>query len=439
MKTMLHKHRGLSLGLGFLTLSLAVGLQAKPKLRTVDLPAMDARAQVPVTWEVHTQNPAVTQLVRPGREGLFFLQLIDASSLEAAPYELKTTLAPLPIDPEQFAVVNDDTLPHTLVFSGTAPGADGRPWQYYGLVRLSGFGGGASVWTLAPKVEERDQRDVAGVARRLTFKAPPRQAHKPFVLSAPGFGYAAQIPVGGFAMKARKEDGVTLVAAKPARFLDVNLVPGVSERDARRRLAQGLAKQGIGNPHIVDIPGGAASFQPLTFDGQPYDTIVFVRAVSPLGAVAGHYGVRFVMTDEDRRRALEAIFAMTGAPEPKSKAAAEAESQLAGRYLLRGAGGSSNSMGSHASSSTEQSWHFCSDRSYAYHYESVISLGSLGGSTSSDNHDGTWSVADGNNGLLLMVHKRQTAERLRYPLSFTRGASVIDGVQYRSGTSDRCR
>src|SRR5690606_24850628 len=117
----------------------------------------------------------------------------------------------------------------------------------------------------------------------------------------------------------------------------------------------------------------------------------------------GMYAVRFDMDDARQKQGLELIASTTAKPEPKSAAARAAEATLGGKYLLAGLGSSSNSMSWDASASTSEKWTFCSDRSYAYDYQSVISLGEFGGSVKEDRHSGRWVVVDGSDGGLLLL------------------------------------
>lgn len=415
---------------------------AKGNFRAVALPAADATAQVPVGWTVGSQNAAVAQLFRPGREAPLVLQGVDASSPVGAMVELSTTLTALGLRPEHFADVDGDgTLKGALVFSGSVAGADGQTRGYYGIVRLSGFGGGVAVWALGVALDEKDWRDVAGIARRVTFKKPPAPKLQTHRVGIPGLGVIVEVPARGFVVQREQEGSLVLAAPKPMRHFSVELVSGMSDdtHDVVRAL---LRQEGVVEPEVFDLEGGGAygiARSAVVIGDHDYDVIVFARSVANGIGYRGMYAVRFDMDDARQKQGLELIASTTAKPEPKSAAARAAEATLGGKYLLAGLGSSSNSMSWDASASTSEQWTFCSDRSYAYDYQSVISLGEFGGSVKEDRHSGRWVVVDGSDGGLLLLLQPRDRGRMRLPLVVKRDGIFINGNGFRFGRSDRCR
>lgn len=105
------------------------------------------------------------------------------------------------------------------------------------------------------------------------------------------------------------------------------------------------------------------------------------------------------------------------------------ENKLAGHSIKYLSSYNSN-WGSGGGTSTEKSFTLFEDRSFRYHFNSVVSFGSLGGNTSQDTGWGFWEAQKNNEGTFLVLrwHLKSTTV---YKLEWDKpGIFFLDGEKY---------
>lgn len=149
--------------------------------------------------------------------------------------------------------------------------------------------------------------------------------------------------------------------------------------------------------------------------------------------VSGRPGIYYmgVTKSQSMTDACQQLFlaASPVAIEEPGKADLQAETKLSGRLLRYMDSYSSNTYGG-GGTSTEKSYSLFADNSFSYSHASVVSMGSLGGSTSRNEGLGSWSVRKEGAALFLLFrwHLGSTGiVRLEWG---QQGTVLLDGERY---------
>lgn len=143
------------------------------------------------------------------------------------------------------------------------------------------------------------------------------------------------------------------------------------------------------------------------------------------------YWYMAVTKDEVLTEFCEAIFSNTITIDKTTtgKKDISTEIKFAGHTIKYLSSYNSN-WGSGGGTSTEKSFKLFEDRSFRYHYKSVVSFGSLGGNTSQDTGWGFWEIQKNNEGIFLVLRWHLKGNSV-YKIEWGEpGIVFLDGEKY---------